>query len=252
MKHKLILGSVIVLSSLLLLFSSCTKDMEEVNAKADQSPALLNGCSSAQGEYISMISHRMGANPFFWRGGKHDNPAQVPGSSKQTFSGPNFDNQQFFAVTATGGTPQHIAANGAIGVNDGYIGVGESLVLTLSNCLISDYVMDGYDLVLHGGNNDKGVVQMWCDGTLRDEVFFQGHDNPATPGKGTQNFPVKFIAKGDAVCFSQVVIKMTTGRIAWIGYHMNTVNGNPDNDTYYQATRFHLKTRPVTPPPAGL
>lgn len=243
MKPRLILGSVIGLASLLLLFSSCTKDMEDLNAKTNQEPALLNGgCSPATGDYISLISHRQGTMPFFWRGGRNDYPQTVPAANKQTFSGSDFTNQQFFVITATGGVPMHMSQSGAIGVNDGYISVGEQLTLTLSDCLMPDLVMKGFSFTFNGGNTSKGEIQMWCDGTLRDVLFYEGHDNPKTPGKGSINFAVEMIAKDGPFCFSQIIIKPTEGRIQWIGYQRNA-----DRANWYEGTRFHLVPRPVTP-----
>jgi hypothetical protein len=240
MKSKLIFGSVVGFASLLLLFTSCTKDMEDLNAKTNDEVAMLNGgCSEATGDYINLISHRQGTTPFFWRGGRTDAPSKVPAANKQLFNGTDFSNTQFMVVTAEGGVPFHSPVSGGIGVNDNYINAGETLILTLSDCLLPEWVMKSFEMTFNGGSNSRGTVEMWCGGEFREKVEYVGRDNPKTPGAGSNNFPVQFIAKDGPFCFSQILIKQTTGRIQFIGYHRNL-----NLESYYAPTRFHLVPRP--------
>jgi len=240
MKLRSILGSLIGLASVLLFFTSCTKDMEDL--KPDRDVAMLNGgdCSIATGMQLNLVTHNMGANPFFWRGdvGAKKALAKIPATAKQTFSGTDFSNQQFFVVTGTGGTLTHFPANGAIGVGDQYINNGETITLQLSSCM-TGFNLRNLHLTFNGGNTAFVTICTYNGATLVDEIFAEGHDNPNTPGKGTVNFPVEYHAPHATAYFDRIVIKPTAGKVLWKAYYPNF-----NQALYYSATYFDLVAIP--------
>ncbi len=238
MKLKLILGSLIGFASLLLLLTSCTKNMEDL--KTDHDVAMLNGvgCSSVDGDYILLATLRRGASPFFWRGTLGDRVAQVTDPAKQTFGAGGFANQQFFVVTGAGGTLKYVPASESIGVNDGYINKGESVTLALSECM-NGFALQSMHITLNGSEAAFATVRLYRGETLVEEMHVQGRWNIQTPGKGTSNFPVQFHAQGKPEAFfDRIVILGDAGKILFKGYQPNF------SSLYYDPTYFHLVDLP--------
>jgi len=213
--------------------------------KPERDVAVLNGggCSIATGMQLNLATNNLGANPFFWRGevGARKALARIPASAKQTFSGTDFSNQQFFVVTGTGGTLTHFPNNplgGAIGVGDQYINAGETVSLQLSSCM-TGLKMRNLHLTLNGGNTAFVTICTYNGATLVDEIFAEGHDNPNTPGKGTVNFPVEYHAPHATAYFDRIVIKPTAGKVLWKAYYPNF-----NQALYYSPTYFDLVVIP--------
>lgn len=197
-------------------------------------------CSDATGMQINLATHNLGNSPFFWRGevGAKKALAKIPASAKQTFSGTDFTNQQFFEVTGSGGTLTHFPANGAIGVGDQYINNGETVTLQLSSCMTGLDIRNVH-LTLNGGPTASVTVEVYNGATLVDELFYVGHDNPNTPGKGSINFPVEYHAPHVTAYFDKIVIKPTAGKVLWKAYYPNF-----NQVLYYSATYFDLVVTP--------
>jgi hypothetical protein len=253
MKNLRILGSVIATAFLLLLFSSCTKNVEDLNAKGDKTVNKLDGLDCTPpyctGDYINMISHNL-EKGFFWIGGKNDNPKSVSLDCKQNFCLDLSACKHFFLFSAEGGKPKHQPWTGAISVQSptekpvdtAYINTYEKLILTLSPCL-QGFKMKGFDLTLHAGLDTKGVIELYNGDTKVKEVpYVSGPRPPKIKPKGEYNFGVNFVAASPNEYFDKIVFRPIRNRIHWIGYQRNLIKYTPFGEPYpyYEATRFHL------------
>jgi hypothetical protein len=256
MKNLRILGGVIAAAFMLLLFTSCSKNVEDLNAKGDKTVNKLDGLDCTPpyctGDYINMISHNM-EKGFFWIGGKNDKPKNVSLDCKQNFCEDLSACKHFFLFSGEGGFPKHQPWSGAIGivspeekpVNNAYINPGEKLILTLSPCL-TGFKMKGFDLTLHGGVGTSGVFELYNGETKVKEVAYVSGPKPPNPPRtkilGEYNFGFSFQTNSPNEYFDRVVFKPIVNRIHWIGYQRNLVLNTPFGEPYpyYEGTRFHL------------
>jgi hypothetical protein len=251
MKNLKTLGGVLAMAFLLVLFQSCTKNLEDYNANNQRTISKLDGLdctppSCNSGDYISMISHRQGETPFFWRGGKHDKWGSVNLDCKQTFNGTNFSNRHYFEITAEGGTVKHDPGSGRIGVNSGeeingtFINVSEKLILKLSPCMVG-FKMKGFDLTLCGAPGVTGVIELYNGESKVKEVgyVFPARDRAE---KNAYNYGVSFLTQSPNEYFDRVVFRPIEGRISWVGYQKNLGLNDPFAPKYpfFEGTRFYL------------
>jgi hypothetical protein len=256
MRHLSILGGVLAITSLSLLFSSCEKTIDTQYSDRQETGIFAgNDCKGCAGEYIGFYSGNSTLDPlcppplaespfFFWRGDKYARPNHdVAINCKQPFFHTDFSDQQIFVVTATGGYPILNCHNGALGVNDGYIDVGESISLELSKCLNGRWI-DAFNLVLTGTKASRGVIELYHAAKLVQTIEFckeTCHPFPEMIEDRAQNFPVIWTFESNNVRFNKMVIRPTVGRYNWIGFHRNLNPNDPDGPyPHFEPNWWHL------------
>jgi len=254
MRHFSIFGGALAIASLSFMFSSCSKqldqpadpDRQEITAKT------THECKECPGEYINLVSKGVPADfvmptapksPFFfWRGEKYQKYGEVPVYCRQYFRENDFSNTEYFIISAEGGVPFVDRKTGALGVNDGYINKGEALILHFSDCMLG-HLMDGFTLVFHS-NLDKGVIELYHGEHQVATVPFSKATNlpyPELMKTGSQNYPVVYQSPTHQERFDKVIIRMTSGKMRWVGYQRNlNLNLPMGGYPYYEASRFHV------------
>lgn len=253
MRHLSFLGGVLAITSLSLLFSSCEKTIDTEYANRQETGMLGDKpCKDCIGEYLGFhsqdgdptMTYSVAASPFFfWRGGKYDCPThEVTDACKQHFLGTDFSDTKFFVVSASGGVPIVMTKSGAVGVNDGYIDVGETLTVELSPCMNGHWI-DSFNLIFNG-NNDAGFIDLYHGANLVLTVPYSKalcHPYPEMIQNYAQNYPVKWAATSPSERFNKMVIRQTAGRNHWMGFHRNLHPNDPDKPyPHFDANWWHL------------
>lgn len=221
-------GGFVLSASALLLVTSCSKSLDQTKGENEVSLLSHEGCGNCGDRiHLNMSNTNPGSN-YFYVGDRSDV------SGHQNFVGSDFDDDQYFTVTASGGTPYTMderlgvdgGAESAFNMRAINAAGSESLSFELSACM-SDYKMSGFKVTLTG--NSTGVIELYDGMTLVETVPYSN----STGGNFFVSHWESFVIDHDWInYFTKVTFKPTTGWINVRGFQANKLNGKPTTEFY--------------------
>lgn len=217
MKPFKTLVGLILTSSALFLFTSCSKNMDEQMAKGENEVGkfALAACEPFVGLQIKQNNP---TKTYVFYGS-----VQTPAVT-QAFWGGNFTANNLLAITATGGTPNHSNSWNFIGVTDEWVDGAEVLSLKLNGTLA-------------GKAANKMTMQIRARGLAGSADFYLAGvmvgSKPLSSGPVQEIQQVVYEAVGALPDFDEVRFSVTAGRLALTGYTPTTMTAGDSPSGFY-------------------
>jgi len=208
MKPFKTLGSLVLLSSSLMLVTSCSKNMDEQMAKGDQDVASLAAVNCAP--FLGIQTKQNNMSGTFAYLGEFNAPLET-----QNFYMADFSANNLLQFSATGGAPYYDPQFIRIGVTDQWVDGAEVLSLKIQNGKAAKRMQMQYRTLNTGV---AATANFYLAGAWVGSAA-------VTSGPGPINGMLVYEATGDNKEFDEVKFSVTSGKIALSGFTPNLVGG---------------------------